>query len=135
MFLVDSSVWIDFFRAAQTPQVKFLDEHILAGQFIVGDLILIEVLQGTRTDREFERVLKLLSVVRQMQISSRGMAIKAAQNYRRLRERGITVRKTIDTLIATRCIEDGIPLLWSDKDFDPFRDHLGLIDALDAYQP
>ncbi len=126
MFLVDSSVWIDFFNGKATPESDYLAEHIEEGRFLVGDLILTEVLQGTGSQAEFDQVLRLLSVADQIQISDRIIAIQVARHFRKLRALGITVRKTIDTLIATRCIADGIPLLFSDRDFDPFVEHLGL---------
>ena len=128
--MVDSSVWIDYFRDRDTPQVNFLGDRIEQGRFLVGDLVLAEVLQGTDREREFDRVLRVMSVVRQVTIANREIAIEAARNFRRLRALGVTVRKTIDTLIATRCIVDGIPLLYSDRDFDPFVAHLGLSDAM-----
>lgn len=126
MIVVDSSVWIDYFRDADTPQVETLD-HLLGTEAIaVGDLILAEVLQGIDSDREFRTVLQLMQHYIIIEISSETIAIEAARNYRRLRSLGITVRKTIDTLIATRCIIDGHELLYSDRDFDPFVTHLGL---------
>ena len=130
MFLVDSSVWIDFFNGNDTPQTEFLDSCILEGQFLVGDLILVEVLQGTRTKAELDRILRVFSVVDQIAISNPAIAVKAARHYHFLREKGLTVRKTIDALIATRCIMSGIPLLYSDRDFDPFVEHLGLVDVM-----
>jgi predicted nucleic acid-binding protein len=126
MFLVDSSVWIDFFNGRPTPQSDFLADHIEDGDFIVGDLILTEVLQGTGSPAEFDRVLRLLSEADQITVVDHEVAIQAARHFQTLRAMGITVRKTIDTLIATRCIADGIPLLFSDRDFDPFVEHLGL---------
>ncbi len=126
MYLVDSSVWIDFFNGKTTPQSDYLSDHIEDGQFIVGDLILAEVLQGTASKVQFDLVLRLLSTTVQIDIVNRSIAIQAARHFEVLRAKGITVRKTIDTLIATRCIADGIPLLFSDRDFDPFVEHLGL---------
>jgi len=92
----------------------------------IGDLMLTEVLQGFTRDREFRQASNLLATFTQIDIAGRNIALKAAQNYRTLRAKGVTVRKTIDTLIATRCIEDGFPLLYSDRDFDPFVEHLGM---------
>ena len=126
MIVVDSSVWIDAFRGNQTPQVILLDQLIGQKALAVGDLILAEVLQGVDTEHEFARVLQRMRTMPVIAISSEMVAIEAARNYRRLREMGITVRKTIDTLIATRCIIDGHELLYSDRDFDPFVEHLGL---------
>ena len=126
MIVVDSSVWIDAFRGNQTPQVILLDQLIGQNALAVGDLILAEVLQGVDTEHEFALVLQRMRTMPIIAISSETVAIEAARNYRRLRSLGITVRKTIDTLIATRCIIDGHELLYSDRDFDPFMEHLGL---------
>lgn len=126
MIVVDSSVWIDYFRDADTPQVELLDRLLGSEVIAVGDVILAEVLQGIDSDREFRIVLQLMQRYIIIAISSEAVAIEAARNYRRLRSLGITVRKTIDTLIATRCIIDGHELLYSDRDFDPFVEHLGL---------
>jgi predicted nucleic acid-binding protein len=98
----------------------------------VGDLILTEILQGCNTDREFNAVRHRLLSLSLIELGGRQAAIQAASNYRTLRAIGITPRKTIDTLIATRCILDDIPLLYSDRDFDPFVQHLGLRSALDS---
>ena len=131
MIVVDSSVWIDAFCGNQTPQVILLDQLIGQNALAVGDLILAEVLQGVDTEHEFARVLQRMRTMPIIAISSETVAIEAARNYRRLRAMGITVRKTIDTLIATRCIIDGHELLYSDRDFDPFVAHLGLGVVLD----
>lgn len=130
MILVDSSVWIDYFRASLTPQTDML--HALLAQKVVavGDLMVVEVLQGTGSDLDFAAILQLLERVTLVTISNHDIAVLAARNYRALRTKGITVRKTIDTLIATRCIIDDIALLHSDRDFQPFVEHLGLRDAM-----
>ena len=130
MILVDSSVWIDFFRGVETPECDELDRLLGYTPVATGDIILVEVLQGFVSDRDFARALHVLNPLTRLQIADPGLAIQAAQNYRMLRTRGITVRKTVDTLIATRCIEDHLPLLYSDRDFDPFVHHLGLVSAL-----
>jgi predicted nucleic acid-binding protein len=132
VILVDSSVWIDYFRDADTPQVETLDRLLGTEAIAVGDLILAEVLQGIDSDPEFRTVLQLMQRYIIIAISSENVAIEAARNYRRLRGLGITVRKTIDTLIATRCIIDGHELLYSDRDFDPFVAHLGLGTVVEA---
>jgi predicted nucleic acid-binding protein len=126
MIIADSSVWIDYFANKATPQVELLDNLLGNEELLVGDLILAEVLQGTDRDIDFARVHRIMLSFEQIQIGGRDVAVQAAQNYRWLRNRGITVRKTIDTLIATRCIMDGHELLHSDRDFDPFVEHLGL---------
>lgn len=130
MILVDSSVWIDFFRGVTTPQVDTLDRLLGVEPLAVGDLILAEVLQGLRSEKEFNQARKLLLTLEQVDIGGQEIAVQAARNFRTLRDRGVTIRKTIDTLIATRCIESDIALLFSDRDFDPFVEHLGLRSAL-----
>lgn len=127
MILVDSSVWIDYFRGDVTPQTDRLDQ--LLGQEVIatGDLILTEVLQGFQSDKEFNQAKKLMTSLVVVDLVGHDNAIEAAKNFRRLRLQGVTVRKTIDTLIATYCIDHGMPLLHCDKDFDPFFEHLGLV--------
>jgi predicted nucleic acid-binding protein len=131
--VVDSSIWIDFYRGHSTNEVSTLKKMMWrGGEVIVGDLILAEVLQGANSHAEFAKIQSDMSVFDQLTISSSECAISAAKNFRHLRAKGITIRKTIDTLIATRCIMDKIPLLYSDRDFDPFVEHLGLIPAVRA---
>jgi len=130
MILIDSSVWIDFFRDADTPQTARLETLVRRERLGAGDLILAEVLQGCSSERAFEAALDHLSALEFVEIGGREVAIEAARNFRRLRAKGITIRKTVDTLIATRCILDGLPLLYSDRDFDPFVAHLGLRSAM-----
>lgn len=129
---VDSSVWIDLLADRATPQTQALRDITRGrGRLLVGDLVLAEVLQGTRDERDFDRTLARLSLFDQLVVTSPSVAIASARNYRFLRSRSITIRKTIDTLIATRCILNGLPLLYSDRDFDPFVEYLGLVPALD----
>ncbi len=126
MILVDSSVWIDYFRGTVTPQTEKLDNLLGQQPLAIGDLILTEVLQGFDDDRDFIVIRKMLTSLMVVELGGKEIAIKAAKNFRALRRSGVTVRKTIDTVIATRCIEDGYSLLHSDRDFDPFAKHLGL---------
>ncbi len=126
MILVDSSVWIDYFNGAATPQADKLDGLLGREPLTIGDLILTEVLQGFTADRDFVKARRLLTSLTIVQIGGPEIAVVAAQNFRYLRKRGVTVRKTIDTMIATRCIESGYDLLHSDRDFEPFVQHLGL---------
>lgn len=126
MILVDSSVWIDFFRGTATPQVDKLDSLLGSTPLAVGDLIMAEVLQGVRDERQFNQIRKTFDAFTLIELGGKDIAIQAARNYRTLRELGTTVRKTIDTIIATRCIESGLTLLHSDRDFDAFTMHLGL---------
>ena len=130
MILVDSSVWIDYFRGADTPQAARLDTLLGDEMVAIGDLILTEVLQVYGSDRDFATARRLLSALSIIDLGGRDLAVLAAQNYRRLRTLGVTPRKTIDTIIASRCIERKIPLLYSDRDFDPFVKHLGLVSAM-----
>ena len=130
MILVDSSVWIDYFRGSITPQTDRLDSLLGNEPVAIGDLILAEVLQGFTSDTDFNKALKLLTVLQVMELGGQDMAIQAARNFRTLRALGVTVRKTIATLIATCAIEKDLALLYSDRDFDPFVAHLGLHSAL-----
>jgi predicted nucleic acid-binding protein len=130
VILVDSSVWIDYFRGTSTPQADRLDALLGSEPVATGDLVLTEVLQGFGSDRDFNQAKKLLTSLVVVDVGGQEIAIQAAKNFRRLRALGITVRKTIDTVIATRCIESGFTLLYSDRDFDPFVQHLGLRSAL-----
>jgi predicted nucleic acid-binding protein len=130
LILVDSSVWIDYFRGAATPEADRLDALLGTEPVAIGDLILTEVLQGFASERQFGQALAMLRSLEPITIGGQDIAEQAARNFRTLRAKGVTVRKTIDTLIATRCIEDGLPLLYSDRDFDPFVEHLGLVSGL-----
>ena len=126
MILVDSSVWIDFFRGRDTPQVERLDALFAEERIIVGDLIMTEVLQGFRSERDFSQARKTLDTFEFVELGGFDIAVKAAKNFRALQALGFTVRRTIDTIIATKCIEAGYTLLHADRDFHPFREHLGL---------
>lgn len=124
--LVDSSVWIDYFNGEDTAQTNYLDQALGQIEIVVGDLILTEVLQGFRLKRDFEIARDALLKFPVLEMVGIQSALTSAHNYRDLRRKGITVRKTIDCLIATFCIETGLELLHSDHDFDPFEEHLGL---------
>jgi predicted nucleic acid-binding protein len=126
MILVDSSVWIDYFRSAETAQVALLDSLFGRSRLAVGDLIAAEVLQGVRDEREFKLVKKTLDAFDHIDLVGYDLAVRASENYRSLRAKGVTIRKTIDTIIATRCIEDKLTLLHADRDFLPFVEHFGL---------
>ena len=126
MILVDSSVWVDYFNARTTPQTDLLDRLLGTERLLIGDLILAEVLQGFRSDLDFHRVRRHLEALEFSPMVGRDIALLAAQNYRLLRARGVTVRKTIDALIATFCIKNSHRLLHSDRDFDGFERYLGL---------
>jgi hypothetical protein len=126
LILVDSSVWIDSFRGTITAQTEKLDTLLGRELLVIGDLILAEVLQSFMNEREFNEVRKMLASLPVVESGGVEIAIQAARNSRVLRTLGETVRKTIDTVIASRCIEDGYDLLHDDRDFDPFAKHLGL---------
>ena len=126
MMIVDTSVWIDFFAGRKTPQVALLRQGIVAQRVVMGDLILCEVLQGIPHKKEFERVRQRLLTLEVVPICDPYIAVQAARNYRLLRQQGITIRRTIDCLIATCCIEHGYVLLHNDRDYDACEEHLGL---------
>ena len=113
-------------RGNETKQTGRLDSLLGIEPLAVGDLILAEVLQGTTSEKDFKEVMRLMGSLDVVQLGGYAVAVQAARNFRALREKGITVRKTIDCIIATRCIMDGMTLLHSDRDFDPFVAHLGL---------
>jgi predicted nucleic acid-binding protein len=126
LILVDSSVWIDYFRGTINLETEELDRLLGDELLAIGDLILTEVLQGFDNEREFHDARTMLSSLTVVELGGREIAIQAAKNFRALRRLGVTPRKTIDTVIATRCIESGYELLHNDRDFDPFVKHLGL---------
>ena len=126
MLIADISVWIDFLRGAATPQTRTLFALIGEQAMGIGDIMVCEVLQGIRSEREFERVRQQLMALHVLEVVTPEIAIQAARNYRLLRRKGITIRTTIDTLIATFCISEGHQLLHADRDFDPFEEYLGL---------
>jgi predicted nucleic acid-binding protein len=129
MIIVDTSVWIDYFNASATPQTILLNTVLGDRMIGIADLILTEVLQGVKSDQQFTEVQNALASVPVFSILGPERAIRCARNYRTLRRRGITVPKTADVIIATFCIEEGHSLLFSDRDFEPFVDHLGLSSA------
>ena len=126
MIVVDSSVWIDYFRQRLTPETMALNSLIGRQRIVLGDLVLAEVLQGCTTDVAHHQVRSVFQNLTVIEMAGEEIALRASDHYRALRSRGITVRKTIDTLIAARCIADRLVLLHSDRDFDPFAEHLGL---------
>ena len=126
MILVDSSVWVDYFNGEDTHQTQKLDALLGVEPLGIGDLILTEVLQGFRADSDYRQAKKMLTSLDVFNMLGETLAIKSAENFRTLRKRGITLRKTADVIIATFCIEAKYPLLFSDKDFLPFTEHLGL---------
>lgn len=126
MLVVDTSVWVDYFNGVENPQTNFLHSILDATPILIGDLILAEVLQGFRHDPDFEKVRRTLGKFMQASMVNPALAVQSARNYRFLRQKGITVRKTIDSLIATFCIENDHQLLHNDSDFDGYEELLGL---------
>jgi predicted nucleic acid-binding protein len=126
VILVDSSVWIDYFNGISTWQTDSLDTYLSKVPVIIGDLVLTEILQGFRSNRDYETAKDFLSVLPFRQIGGYNVAVQSAQHYRRLRQVGVTVRKTIDIIIGTFCIIEGLPLLHDDRDFDPMVSHFSL---------
>ena len=130
MIIVDSSVWVDYFNGQETPETNYLDSVLGAEPVAVGDLILTEVLQGFRSDDDFETARELMTGLTVYEMLGEERAIRAAECYRTLRRSGVTVRKTSDVIIGAFCIDAGIPLLFSDRDFRPMVRHLNLPSAL-----
>jgi predicted nucleic acid-binding protein len=126
LILVDTSVWIDYFKGTINPQTEMLDSLLDHEPLAIGDLILTEVLQGFADKRDFKLAMKMLTSLIPVELGGQEIAVQAAKNFRSLRRLGVTVGKTIDVVIATRCIESGYDLLHNDRDFDPFAKHLGL---------
>jgi predicted nucleic acid-binding protein len=126
MILVDSSVWIDYFNGVKNDQTDFLHEGLGTQTFAIGDLIMVEVLQGFKTEKAFKQADHLFSELFYFDMLGKEIAIKAASNYRLLRRRGFTIRKTMDVMIATFCIHHDIQLLHNDKDFRIAETQLGL---------
>jgi len=126
MVLVDTSVWVDYFNGLETPRTERLDQLLGSGRLLIGDLILAELLQGFARDADYRTARRLLLELPCAELVGRDNALRAADYYRRLRKRGVAVRKTIDVLIGTYCIEHGHELLHADRDFDSMQRHLGL---------
>ena len=126
MILVDTSVWVDFFNGNSNKQVKLFESILLDDQIIIGDLIKIEILQGFRNDKDYYTALSLLDKFDLVNLVTPFSIKTSIELYRILRKKGITVRKTIDTIIAAYCIDKKIPLLTKDNDFIPFKKHFSL---------
>ena len=126
MIVVDSSVWISYFNGDSNLETDMLDLLLGEEAIAIGDLILLEVLQGFRSDSGYNKAKKHLAELHQVEMLGTNMAIRAAEYYRKLRKKGVTIRKTADVIIASFCVENKLPLLFSDKDFLPFVKHLKL---------
>jgi predicted nucleic acid-binding protein len=126
MIIVDTTVWIDYLNGVQTPQTDWLDREVERQRLGLTDFILCEILQGVKEEAQAAETQRELLKFEVMPMGGTDLAIAAAQNYRRLRAQGRTVRKTAACLIATFCLAYGHALLHNDRDFDPFEEHLGL---------
>ena len=126
MVIVDSTVWIDFFRGVKNPETLWLETEAQRKRLGLTDLILGEVLQGIREDRKFLKVQTELLKFEVFVTGGIELAVRAAENFRKLRKKGFTIRRVADCWIATFCIREGHELLHRDRDFDPFESELGL---------
>ncbi len=130
MILVDTSIWVDYFNGKDSKHTDTLDAALVEGTVVIGDLILLEILQGFRSDKDYQRARTTLGTLEQFEMFGHSMVIKCVTNFRGLRKKGITIRRTTDVIIATFCIDNKIPLLFQDRDFIPFVEKLGLIPVL-----
>jgi predicted nucleic acid-binding protein len=126
MIVADTSVWIDYLKGIKARHTDILDQELLQSRIITGDIIIAEFLQGFKDEKDYIQAKDIMNVLEYHDFVGKEIAYKAAQNFRRLRKKGITARKTIDVIIATFCIENGFPLIHNDKDFDPMEQYLGL---------
>jgi len=126
MILVDTSVWIDYFNGASTKRTETLDRILSEQTVLLGDIILTEILQGFDSDKEFRLAEQALDPLDCVHLGGKSLAIKAASNFRFLRSKGVTIRKTVDMLIGSWCIEHEVELLHNDKDFDQIATQLPL---------
>ena len=130
MIFVDTSVWIDFFNGKDSAEVQMLDSALGTEAVAIGDLIALEILQGFKNDKDYKSAKEMMDSLTVYDLLGESAVYACAENYRALRKKGITIRKTADVIIATFCIENNFPLLFSDRDFLPFVEHLGLRPAL-----
>jgi hypothetical protein len=126
MILVDTSVWVDYFNGKKSKQTDQLDYYLSEDRILVGDLILIEILQGFTSDKNYRIAKDFMENLEYVPLLNKELAYECSNNYRLLRKKGLTVRKTIDVVIATYCMAHNIPLLHNDRDFDIFEKYLGL---------
>lgn len=126
MIVSDTSAWIDYVRGIDAPHTNLLDYELANNRIITGDIIIAEFLQGFRSEKDYEEAKRMMDCLEYHDLVGKEIAIKAAQNFRKLRKNGITIRKTIDVIIATFCIENGYELIHNDRDFDPMENILGL---------
>ncbi len=126
MIVADTSVWIDYVRGVDAPHTNLLDYELDHSRIATGDLIIAEFLQGFRNDEDYQNAKQIMESLEYHDFVGKEIALRAAQNFRKLRTSGITIPKTIDVIIATFCIENDFELLHNDRDFDPMEELLGL---------
>jgi predicted nucleic acid-binding protein len=126
MIVADTSVWIDYVKGVDALHTNMLDYELEHNRIVTGDIIITEFLQGFRGEKDYQTAKRMMECLEYFDFVGKENAIQAARNYRKLRKSGITVRKTIDVLIATFCIENGFQLIHNDRDFDPMEEYLGL---------
>lgn len=130
MIIVDTSVWVDYFNGNDNEHTNALDNALIEGLVLMGDIIFLEILQGFRDDTDYKQAHTTLSTLDQYQMLGVDMVGECSKNYRALRKKGITIRRTTDVIIATFCIKNKFPLLFQDRDFFPFSEHLKLKSAI-----
>ena len=126
MIVADTSAWIDYFKGIEAPHTEILDQELLNSRIMTGDIIIAEFLQGFKNEKDYNQAKDIMNALEYHDFVGKDIAFKAAQNFRKLRKKGITVRKTIDVIIATFCIENNLQLIHNDRDFDPMEQYLGL---------
>lgn len=126
MIVADTSVWIDYVGGIDAPHTNLLDYELDHSRIVTGDLIIAEFLQGFRSEEDYQKAKQIMESLEYHDLVGKEIALQAAQNFRKLRKNGTTIRKTIDVIIATFCIANGFELLHNDRDFDPMEDLLGL---------
>ncbi len=126
MIFVDTSTWIEYFNGTISAKTDYLHESLSKKVVIVGDIVLMEVLQGIRNEKQYHKTKSYLEATIQVQMIDPSLAVTYADYYRTLRKKGITIRKTNDVIVAGYCIINDLPLLQNDRDFKPFEQYLGL---------
>ena len=126
MIVADTSAWIDYVKGVSAAHTDVLDSELVRNRIITGDLIIAEFLQGFRDEKEYQEAKQMMDSLEYRDLVGRDIAVAASQNYRILRRNGITVRKTIDVIIATFCIQNDLELIHNDRDFDGMEEALGL---------
>ena len=126
MIVADTSVWIDYVKGIEAPHTDVLDQELAHDRIITGDIIITEFLQGFRDEKDYQKAKYIMDALQYYDFWGKEIAYKAARNFRNLRKKGITVRKTVGVVIATFCIEHNFQLIHNDRDFDAMEQYLGL---------